>query len=103
MSVLIEFAMFPTDKGESVSKYVSKVIKKISESNITYKVTPMGTIIETNTFEEALDLLKNFYKVLEPESNRVYLALKADIRKNKNNRMKTKIASIENKIGKINT
>jgi uncharacterized protein YqgV (UPF0045/DUF77 family) len=29
MSVLLEFAMFPTDKGTSVSAYVSKVIDMI--------------------------------------------------------------------------
>ena len=29
MSVLLEFAMFPTDKGESVSNYVSRIIKMI--------------------------------------------------------------------------
>jgi len=31
-SVLLEFAMFPTDKGESKSEYVSKIIKMIDES-----------------------------------------------------------------------
>ncbi len=36
MSVLFEFAMFPTDKGESVSKYVSKVIKMIDKSDVNY-------------------------------------------------------------------
>ncbi len=45
MSVLMEFAIFPTDKGESVSKYVSKVINMIDKSGIRYQLTPMGTII----------------------------------------------------------
>ena len=47
MSVLIEFAMFPTDKGESVSQYVSQVIKMIRESGFPYQLTAMGTIFET--------------------------------------------------------
>jgi uncharacterized protein YqgV (UPF0045/DUF77 family) len=46
MSVLFEFAMFPTDKGESVSKYVSKIIDMIDKSGVDYKLTPMGTVIE---------------------------------------------------------
>jgi len=49
MSVLLEFSMFPTDKGESVSTHVSKVIKMIHDSGVTYQLTPMGTIIETAT------------------------------------------------------
>jgi uncharacterized protein YqgV (UPF0045/DUF77 family) len=32
MSVLMNYAMFPTDKGSSVSEYVSKIIKMVSES-----------------------------------------------------------------------
>ncbi|EEP60385.1 thiamine-binding protein, partial [Sulfurihydrogenibium yellowstonense] len=42
MSFLVEFSMFPTDKGESVSPYVSRIIKMIDESRIPYRLTPMG-------------------------------------------------------------
>ena len=100
MSVLVEFAMFPTDKGESVSAYVSKIIKVIDESGVTYKLTPMGTVYETETMDEALSVLKRSYKVLEQDCNRIYSTVKFDIRKNRSNRMKQKIASIESKLGK---
>ncbi|GAB4284437.1 MAG: MTH1187 family thiamine-binding protein [Marinilabiliales bacterium] len=102
MSVLLEFAMFPTDKGESVSQYVSKVIKMISEECEHYKLTAMGTIIETETLEEALDIVNKAYKILEVYSDRVYSSIKLDIRKNRSNRLTGKIKSIEEKIGKIN-
>ncbi len=100
MSVLVEFAMFPTDKGESVSAYVSRVIKVIDESGVTYKLTPMGTVYETETIDEALSVLKRSYEVLEQDCNRIYSTVKFDIRKNRSNRMKQKIASIESKLGK---
>jgi len=100
MSVLVEFAMFPTDKGESVSAYVSRIIKVIDESGITYKLTPMGTVYETETMDEALSVLKRSYEVLEQDCNRIYSTVKFDIRKNRSNRMKQKIASIESKLGK---
>lgn len=61
MSVLLEFAMFPTDKGESVSPYVSKVIKMIRESGMSYQLTPMGTIIETDELLQALGLVHVAY------------------------------------------
>ena len=102
MSVLIEFAMFPTDKGESVSEYVSRIIKMFKESNINYQLTPMGTIFEVNKIEEATEIINKAYKLLESDCNRVYTVIKMDIRKNKNNRIKQKINSIERKIGKIN-
>ena len=102
MSVLTEFAMFPTDKGASVSKYVSKIISMIRKSGVSYKLTAMGTIIETNTLEKAFEIIGNAYKVLEPLSERVYLTAKFDIQKNKDNRLSSKIKSIENKIGAVN-
>ncbi len=101
MSVLMEFAMFPTDKGESVSEYVSKVLQMIKNSGVAYKLSPMGTTIETDTMEEALEILNKAYKELEPYSNRVYSNVKFDIRKNKQNRLKQKIASIEKHIGEV--
>ena len=102
MSVLLEFAMFPTDKGDSVSEYVSEIIKMIKNSGFNYKLTAMGTIIETETLDEALGIVNRSYQVLEPHSKRVYSSLKLDIRKEKSNRLETKIKSIESKIGRVN-
>jgi uncharacterized protein (TIGR00106 family) len=102
MSVLVEFAMFPTDKGESVSEYVSRIIKMFKESDISYQLTPMGTVFEVDSMEEATKIINNAYKCLEKDCNRVYTTIKMDIRKNKKNRMKQKIESIKKKIGEVN-
>ncbi len=108
MSTILNFAIFPTNVNdnnsgyEGSSKYVSKVLKMIDESGVPYKLNPMGTSIETETLEEALDIVKRAYDVLEPYSNRVYSAITIDIRKGRKNGMKQKIQSIENRIGKIN-
>ena len=100
MSVLVEFSMFPTDKGESVSAYVSRIIKMIDESGIPYKLTPMGTVFETETIEEALEVISRAYRELEPDCNRIYSVVKFDIRKGKGNRLVQKIKSVEAKLGK---
>ena len=100
MSVLVEFAMFPTDKGESVSKYVSRIIKMIDKSGVEYRLTPMGTVFETETMDEALNILKKAYQQLEPDCNRIYSTVKFDIRKGRSNRLTQKIKSVEEKIGK---
>ena len=104
MSVLLEFAMFPTDKkdGDGASGSVSKIIEMIHKSGVSYKLTAMGTIIETETLEEALDIVNRSYKELEPFSNRVYSSLTLDIRKEKSNRLEQKIKSVESRIGKVN-
>jgi len=104
MSVLLEFAIFPTEKkeGDSASDAVSKVIEMIHKSGVSYKLGAMGTVIETETLEQALDIVNKSYKVLEPFSNRVYSSINIDIRKGKINRLVQKIQSIEQKIGKVN-
>ncbi len=91
------------DKGESVKEDVAQIIKMIDESGVSYQLTPMGTIIETESMDDALDIVRRAYAVLEANSNRVYAALKFDIRKGKSNRLKTKIRSVEEIIGKVNT
>ncbi|MDF1528924.1 MAG: MTH1187 family thiamine-binding protein [Sedimenticola sp.] len=102
MSVLLEFAMFPTDKGESVSEYVSQIIKMIHDSGSDYQLTPMGTIIETDTLSQAMTLVESAYQVLdEAGCDRVYCSLKLDIRKGKNNRLKGKVESVRNRIGDV--
>jgi uncharacterized protein (TIGR00106 family) len=102
MSVLLEFAMFPTDRGSSsVSNYVSQVIDMIRNECASYKLTAMGTIIETENLEDALAIVQKAYKVLEPHSDRVYSSIKLDIRKNKSDRLNGKIKSIEDKIGEV--
>ncbi len=95
MSALVEFAMFPTDKGESVSAFVSRIMKIFKEKGIEFQLTPMGTIFECESVEEATRVIDLAYSVLEPDCNRVYTTIKMDIRKGKNNRMKQKIDSIK--------
>ena len=79
MSVMFEFAMFPTDKGESVSEYVSRLLRVIDKSAVSYKLTPMGTIIEVDTLDAALKIIRQAYRELEPDCNRIYSTLCANI------------------------
>lgn len=103
MSVLLEFAMFPTSdncrEGSSVSKQVAKVIDAIDKSGVNYKLTPMGTVVETDTMREALNIIELAYEQLK-ECDRIYSSLKFDIRKGKTNRLVSKIDSIEKNLGK---
>ena len=102
MSILMEMSMFPTDKSESKSKEVSEVIKIIRDSGINYQLTAMATIIETDTISEALALVEKCYSKLEELGcNRVFSTLKFDIRKGHDNRLKTKIESVERYIGEV--
>jgi len=103
MSVLLEFAMFPTSdncrEGASVSKQVAKIIDAIDKSGVKYQLTPMGTVVETDTIREALDVIELAYEQVK-ECERVYSSLKFDIRHNSENRLKGKIDSVESNLGR---
>ena len=100
MSVILEFAMFPTDKGEGISEYVGRILKVIDGEGYPYTLTAMGTIIEVEKLEDALKIIKKAYKQLERDCNRVYSTMKLDIRKGEMGRLKQKIASVEKNVGK---
>lgn len=101
MSVLMQFAMFPTDKGASASPYVSRVIAMIRESGLPYQLSAMGTIVETETLSEAQAIVAKAYDLLSNDCTRVYCTVTFDIRDGKSGRMTEKIAAIEDKIGPV--
>lgn len=102
-SVLLEFSMFPTSadgrEGASVSKSVSKIIDAIDKSGVSYQLTPMGTIIEASSMKEALSIIELAYDQVS-DLQRVYSSLKFDIRHDCENRLKTKIESVEKVLGR---
>lgn len=102
MSVLLQMAMFPTDKSGSKSPEVSQIIKIIRDSGFKYKLTAMSTILETNKMSEALNIIQKCYEKLEELGcERVYSTLTFDIRKGYENRLEGKVKSVEDKIGKV--
>ena len=103
MSVLLEFSMFPTDRGESVSADVSQANAAIRDSGHPYRLTPMGTVVETETLPEALAVIQSAYDALSPRSRRIYASLKMDIREGVSGRLEGKIASVERRIGSVQT
>ncbi len=104
MSVLLEFAMFPTDRGESVSAEVSQLIELIRSSGVSHQLTAMGTIIETDSLEQALELVQRCYQRLEQAGcRRVYSSLKLDIRQGPVGRMQGKVAAVEARLANRET
>lgn len=95
--------MFPISpdgrEGSSVSKEVSKIINAIDKSGIAYQLTPMGTVIEAASMKEALSIIELAYEQIS-DCERVYSSLKFDIRKNCDNRLQTKIESVEKTLGR---
>lgn len=100
MTVLMEFAIFPTDRGISVSQPVTQVIEMIEASGYPFQLTAMGTLVETPTVGEALALVEKAAALLQEESKRIYSTIKLDIKKDGSNLMETKVHSVMTKLRK---
>ncbi len=100
MSALVEFAIFPTEKTQSKSEFVARVLDMIDRSGVSYQITPMGTIIETETVGEALALIEKAYAELQTDCSRVYSTIKIDYREGPLGRLGKKIGSVEEKLGR---
>ena len=97
MSVLVDLAMFPTDKGESVSPYVSRIIRIIRDSGLPYRFGPMGTSIE-GEWEEVMGLVTRCFEELKRDSSRIYMTMKVDYRRGEGGRIESKIRSVQSKL-----
>lgn len=97
MSVIVEFSIFPMDKGESLSPYVARAIKTIQDSGLSYELNPMGTCVE-GEWSDVMALVDRCFQALEKDCNRISLSLKADYRKGPSGRMKSKVASVRQKL-----
>ncbi|WP_456430274.1 MTH1187 family thiamine-binding protein [Nitratifractor sp.] len=100
MSALVEFAMFPTDRTESKSAFVARVLDLVDRSGLPYRLTPMGTIVEAETVGEIFALIEQAYEELESDCNRIYSVVKIDYRKGPVGRLEKKVASVEEKLGR---
>jgi uncharacterized protein (TIGR00106 family) len=96
--VLLEFSMSPMDKGESVSNYVSRSLKIISESEVDYRLNPMGTVLE-GEWDEVMGVVKKCYETMRSDCKRITCSIKIDFREGKQGRLTSKLASIEEKLG----
>ena len=97
--VLLEFSMFPLDKGESVSQYVARSVDIIDRSSLAYQTHAMGTVVE-GEFDQVLDVVRRCYEAMAADCNRIECSIKIDARKGAAGRLKSKVASVEEKLGR---
>src|SRR6188768_125116 len=97
--VLLEMSITPLGKGESVSQYVAECVDIIDRSGLCYELHAMGTIVE-GELEEVLQLMQRCIEQVAMHSDRVTCAAKLDFRRGAAGRIQSKVASVEEKLGR---
>jgi uncharacterized protein (TIGR00106 family) len=98
--MLAEFSVFPLDKGmDGLSKYVAESMKIIADSGLDYEVHAMGTLIEGSA-DEVFSVIRTCHDNMLRHGNRVITTVKIDDRKGAAGRIKGKVKSVEDKLGR---
>ena len=97
--VLLEFAMYPTDKGESVSDYVQRNLEIIDDSGLPYKLGPMGTCLE-GEYEEVMAVVNACYARMAADCGRIACTMKFDYRAGHSGRLASKVETLVRKTGR---
>lgn len=97
--VLLEFSMSPLEKGESVSPFVARSLEIIDQSSLDYRLHAMGTIVE-GPIDQVLGVLQQCFEAMAADCDRITCTVKLDYRKGHTGRLESKVASVEEKLGR---
>jgi uncharacterized protein (TIGR00106 family) len=93
MSTLIDLAIFPLDKGVSVSTHVARAAAVIRDSGLAFTIGPMGTSIE-GEWGAVMAVVERCMTVLQEDCDRIYATIKVDYRKGPSGRIEQKVAAV---------
>ncbi len=83
----------------SMSSHISEAVKALEKSGIKYQLTPMGTVIEVSSFDEALNAMRVAHEaVIRKGVKRVVTHITIDDRRDAPKGMDEKIESVKSKI-----
>ncbi len=92
--MLAQFSVFPVGADESLSGEVAKILDIIDKSGLSYKFTPMATIVE-GEWDAVMALIKECRDTMRRSNNRVYVSIVIDDRKDARDRLSGKVESVE--------
>ena len=97
MSVLIDFSVFPLDKGASLSPYVARAVKIIKDRGLPHKFGPMGTSVE-GEWDQVMGVLGECFEDLRKDCDRISMNIKLDYRKGPGGRIEGKMTSVKKRL-----
>ena len=97
--MLIEFSIVPIGASSSMGAKVAEVLDLVDSSGLSYKLTPMGTIVE-GEWDELMQLVKECHMKMMEHEKRVLTRIIIDDRKGKTGNIDRKVSSIEKRLGR---
>ncbi|HKJ87327.1 MAG TPA: MTH1187 family thiamine-binding protein [Gammaproteobacteria bacterium] len=99
MAYTVNYSVIPlTHSGGHVGDLVARVVDRVENSGLEYRLTAMGTQIE-GELDEVLELIKACERLVEEDSDRFYTVLTMDYQKGKQGALSGKVRSVEDRLG----
>ncbi len=93
--VIVQFSTSPVGVGVGVSSYVAEALREVKSSGLRFQLTPMSTILEADSVEEALGVVLRAHEALfRAGAKRVVTDIKIDDRRDKPRRMEDKVEEV---------
>lgn len=105
--MLFAFSIAPSGAPESpepdgsaggVSAAVAEAVRVVRESGLPHETTSMFTTIESETWDEGMDVVRRAVEAVTAVAPRVSLVLKADIRPGWTGQLRAKVDRIEERL-----
>ncbi len=96
--IIADFALVPMGSGTSAAKYIRPIYDMLKESGVKFVPGPMTTSVETKTFEELFEIIRNANeKLAEMGVQRVITSVDIDYRLDKEASIDSKLAASKKK------
>lgn len=93
--MLAQVSVFPLGEGTSISKYVAEAVDEIDRSQLEYRLTAMGTILEGD-WDDVMKVLKKVRERVLKMSRRIYMTVSIDERRSdRRRRIEAKVKAVE--------
>lgn len=97
-NVICELVVVTYDIGPSLSPFVAQVIEVINQNTkVEHLLTPMGSVLE-GQYDDVMDLIREIFYKFAPDYERLGITIKIDFRASKQNRIKGKVKSVEERL-----
>ncbi|MCW2655023.1 MAG: hypothetical protein JWR32_5999 [Mycobacterium sp.] len=95
MSVLVAFSVTPIGVGEGVGEIVAEAVRVVRDSGLPNKTDSMFTVIEADTWNEAMAVVQRAVEAVAARAPRVSTVIKVDWRRGATDAMRGKVDSVE--------
>lgn len=93
--MIIELSIIPLGVGTSVSRLLAPALRELKRRGVRYKITPMCTIFEAESLDEALKVVRAAHEaVFKAGVGRVITTIRIDDRRDLKRSMEEKVESL---------